>query len=168
MYADFAAANTVPGLVYEEGAAYAVATPAGEATLSRAARSWKKSVRLDHLAGDSVRLVPGADLSGRKWRLRVRVDGPPRSASPAATAVVHQLDGTVRTVRVRLDRRGNGVATVPFSAATVAAVTVSVANVSTRYRCDRKTSLACAGESRDDRRKFTVRTKAVTKQKRRR
>ncbi len=166
VYADFAAANTVPGLVYEEGAAYAAATPAGEATLTRAARSWKKAVRLDHLAGDSVRLAPGADLSGGTWRLEVRVDGPSRSASPAATAVVHQLDGTVRTMRVRLDRRGNGVATVPFSAATVAAVTVSVANVSTRYRCGRKTSLACAGESRDDNRKFTVHATAVKKQKR--
>lgn len=168
VYADFAAANTVPGLVYEEGAAYAVATPAGEATLTRAARSWKKAVRLDHLAGDSVRLVPGADLSGGKWRLKVRVDGPSRSASPAATAVVRKLDGTVKTVRVKLDRRGNGVATVSFSAASVAAVTVSVANVSTRYRCGRKTSLACAGVSRDDNRKFTVHTKAVKKQKRRR
>lgn len=168
VYADFAAANTVPGLVYEEGAAYAVATPAGEATLTRAARSWQKAVRLDHLTGDSVRLVPGADLSGRKWRLKVRVDGPSRNASPAATAVVRKLDGTVRTMRVTLDRRGNGVATVPFSAASVAAVTVSVANVSTRYRCERETTLACAGVSRDDNRTFTVHTKAVTTRKRRR
>ncbi|WP_157559788.1 MXAN_6640 family putative metalloprotease [Nocardioides sp. Soil777] len=166
VYADFAAANTVPGLVYEEGAAYGVATPADAATLTRAARSWKKAVRLDHLAGDSVRLAPGADLSGGRWRLEVRVDGPSRSASPAATAVVHKLDGTAKTMRVRLDRRGKGVSTVPFNAATVAAVTVSVANVSTRYRCGRKTSLACAGESRDDDRKFTVHTTAVKKQKR--
>jgi hypothetical protein len=168
VYADFAAANTVPGLVYEEGAAYAAATPADAATLTRAARSWKKAVRLDHLAGDSVRLAPGADLSGGRWRLEVRVDGPSRNASPAATAVVHKLDGTARSMRVKLDRRGKGVSTVPFSAATVAAVTVSVANVSTRYRCGRKTSLACAGESRDDDRKFTVHTTAVKKQKRRR
>jgi hypothetical protein len=168
VYADFAAANTVPGLVYEEGAAYAAATPADAATLTRAARSWKKAVRLDHLAGDSVRLAPGADLSGGRWRLEVRVDGPSRNASPAATAVVHKLDGTAKTMRVKLDRRGKGVSTVPFSAATVAAVTVSVANVSTRYRCGRDTSLACAGESRDDDRKFTVHTTAVKKQKRRR
>lgn len=168
VYADFAAANTVPGLVYEEGAAYAPATPAGAATLTRAARSWKKAVRLDHLAGDSVRLAPGADLGGGRWRLEVRVDGPSRNASPAATAVVHKLDGTARTMRVTLDRRGKGVSTVPFSAATVAAVTVSVANVSTRYRCGRETSLACAGESRDDDRKFTVHTTAVKKKKRRR
>ncbi|WP_457208787.1 MXAN_6640 family putative metalloprotease, partial [Nocardioides sp. P5_C9_2] len=134
VYADFAAANTMPGLVYEEGAAYGDTPPLAEATLTRAARSWRKKTTLDHLAGDSVRLHPGPDLSGRKWRLRVRVDAPARRASPAATLLVHQVDGTITPRRVRLDARGNGTTTVPFSAATVGTVTVSLANVSTRFR----------------------------------
>lgn len=166
VYGDFAAANTVPALSYEEGAAYASATPKAEATLTQASRSWRKGLRLDHLAGDTVRLTPGADLSGRKWRVRVRVDGPSRSASPAATLVVQKTDGTVRTMRVRLDGRGRGTRTAPFSTASVSSVTVSVANVSTRYRCGRKTSLACAGVSRDDEAKFTVRAKAAKKHRR--
>jgi hypothetical protein len=168
VYADFAAANTMPGLVYAEGAAYGDTPPLGEATLTRASRSWKKSTRLDHLAGDSVRIRPGGDLSGGKWRLKVRVDAPSRATSPAATVLVHRTDGTVKKVRVRLDRRGNGATQVPFSAAAVSVVTVSLVNVSTRFRCGRKTTLSCAGVSRDDKQKFTVRAKAAKKAKRRR
>lgn len=168
VYADFAAANTMPGLVYEEGAEYGDTPPLGEATLTKASRSWKKSTRLDHLAGDSVRIRPGADLGGGKWRLKVRVDAPSRATSPAATVLAHRTDGTVKKVRVRLDRRGNGATQVPFSAAAVSVVTVSLANVSTRFRCGRKTTLSCAGVSRDDKQKFTVRAKAAKKAKRRR
>jgi hypothetical protein len=163
VYADFAAANTMPGLVYEEGAAYGDTPPLDETTLSKASRGWSRGARLDHLAGSSVRVNPGPDLTNRRWRLSVRLDGPSRSASPAATVLVHKTDGTVKRARLRLDRRGNGAATVPFSAAAVSAVTVSFANVSTRYRCDQKSLLACAGKSRDDRRKFTVRTRVVKK-----
>ena len=112
--------------------------------------------------------APGADLGGGKWRLKVRVDAPSRATSPAATVLVHRTDGTVKKVRVRLDRRGNGAIQVPFSAAAVSAVTVSLANVSTRFRCGRKTTLSCAGVSRDDKQKFTVRAKAAKKAKRRR
>ncbi|KRF30333.1 MXAN_6640 family putative metalloprotease [Nocardioides sp. Soil805] len=167
VYADFAAANTMPGLVYEEGTAYTGAPRAGEATLTKASRSWSKRAEVDHLAGDSVRVQPGADLSGGKWRLRVRVDGPSRAASPAATVLVHKADGTVTRMRVRLDGRGRGSTLAPFSAAKVSAVTVSFANASTRYRCNQKTSLACSGSSRDDNEKFTVRTTATKKHARR-
>ena len=79
VYADFAAANTMPGLVYEEGAAYGDTPPLAEATLTEASRSWKKAARLDHLAGDSVRLHPGADLSGEE----VAPPGPGRRPLPA-------------------------------------------------------------------------------------
>jgi hypothetical protein len=168
VYADFAAANTMPGLVYEEGAAYGDTPPGAEATLTKASRTLSQRFLLDHLAGDSARVRPGADLGGRSWRLKVRVDGPSRSASPAATVLVHRTDGRVEPVRVRLDRRGRGSTTVPFSAATVGTVTVSFANVSTRYRCGRKTVLACAGDARDDNRKFVVHAEAVKRSRRHR
>ena len=167
MYADFAAANTMPGLVYEEGAAYGDTPPLAEATLTRTARSWKKAARIDHLAGDSVRLHPGPDLAAKKWHLRVRVDAPSRRSSPAATLLVHKTDGTIAKRRIHLDGRGNGTTTVPFSAATVGTVTVSLANVSTRFDCGRETTQACAGVARDDNQKFTVTTKAVKKATRR-
>ena len=120
VYADFAAANTMPGLVYEEGAAYGDTPPLGEATLTRASRSWKKSRRLDHLAGDSVRIRPGADLGGGKWRLKVRVDGSlprhlPRGDGPGAPDRRHREDGAGAgsTVGATAPRP------VPFSAAAV-------------------------------------------------
>jgi hypothetical protein len=161
VYADYAAANTMASRVYEEGAAYGDAPPKAETTLSKASRSWNKSTRLNHLSGDSLRVSAGPDLAGRRWRLKVRVDGPSRASSPTATVLLHQADGTVGRKRVRLDRRGNGSVTVPFGATRLGTVTVSLANVSTRFRCGRKTMLACAGESRDDNRKFTVRVAAV-------
>jgi hypothetical protein len=161
VYADYAADNTMASRVYEEGAAYGDAPPKAETTLSKASRAWKKGTRLDHLSGDSLRVSAGPDLAGRRWRLKVRVDGPSRASSPTATVLLHQADGTVGRKRVRLDRRGNGSVTVPFGATRVGTVTVSLANVSTRFRCGRKTMLACAGESRDDNRKFTVRVAAV-------
>ena len=168
VYADFAAANTMPGLVYEEGAAYGDSPRLAEETLTKGSRTLSRRTRLDHLAANSVRVHPGPDLSGGKWRLKVRVAGPSRASSPAATVLVHKTDGHVKRVRVRLDRRGRGTTTVPFSAAAVGTVTVSFANVSTRYRCGRKTSLACEGDSRDDRRTFTVRAKAVKQHRRHR
>jgi hypothetical protein len=168
VYADYAAANTMASRVYEEGAAYGDAPPHAETTLSKASRAWKKGTRLDHLSGESVRIGAGPDITGRRWRLKVRVDGPPRASSPSATVLLHKADGTVGRKRVRLDRRGNGAVTVPFGASRVGTVTVSLANVSTRFRCNRKTTLACSGVSRDDDRKYTVRVKAVKAAKRRR
>jgi hypothetical protein len=166
VYADFAAANTMPGLVYEEGAAYGDTPPLAETTLTKADRTWRASTRLDHLAGESVRIRPGSDLGGGKWRLAVRVDAPSPPVSAVATVLVHRTDGRVAKVRVRLDRRGNGATRVPFGAATVGTVTVSMANVSTRFLCGRKTSLSCAGVARDDKQRFVVRTKAVKKARR--
>ena len=169
VYADFAAANTMPGLVYEEGAAYGDTPPLAEATLTRRSRTWKQAARIDHLAGNSVRLHPGPDLG----REEVAPAGAGRRPLPRVLAGRDAAGAQDRRprheeVRVQLDRRGSGTTTVPFSAARCGTVTVSLANVSTRYRLRPEDVAGVRGRlARDDNQKFTVDAKAVKKATRR-
>jgi len=70
--------------------------------------------------------------------------------------VVHRLDGTRNVRMVRLDRGGDGRTKVRFDNRTVAAVSVTLVNGSTRFRCNRRTLLACAGQPVDDGLRFGV------------
>ena len=171
VYADFAAANTTPSRTYAEAPGvpeFADPRVLADVTLSRSDKQHRQSKRLSHLSAEAIRLRPGADLSGRKWKLRVNVRGPARSSSPAARLVVHTIDGTVSTRRVRFTRRGSAQAVVQFSSVKVVAVTVSFANVSTRFRCGRGTDSVCGGTALDDRTRFTIVSKAVKAKSRRR
>jgi len=169
VYADFAAANVTPSHHYAEAPGvpeFANPKVLADVTLSRADKRRTQRAKLDHLSADAMHVRPGADLSGKRWRLRVSVRGPGRSSSPAARLILHKTDGTVGTRRVTFDRRGRAHALVPFSAARIAAVTVSFANVSTRFRCGKDTTRACHGTARDDNKKFSIVTKAVKKKRR--
>ena len=55
----------------------------------------------------------------------------------------------------------------PFAASKVVAVTISVVNASTRFRCDRQTDFACRGIARDDDERFAVVATAIRTKKRR-
>lgn len=171
VYADFAAANTTPASTYAEAPGvpeFADPRPLADVTLTRSAKRHVQRKKVDHLAAEAIRFRPAADLSGRRWRLRVNIRGPRRVASPAARLVLHKVDGTVSTRRVRFSSRGTAQVLAPFSAARIVAVTVSVANVSTRFRCGQATDFVCQGTALDDNRKFTVVAKAVKPKKRRR
>jgi Family of unknown function (DUF6055) len=171
VYADFAAANITPSLHYAEAPGvpeFANPQVLADVTLTRADRKHTQRDKLDHLSADAMHVRPSAEFSGKKWRLRISLRGPGRSSSPAARLVIHKLDGTVGTRKVTFDRRGRAHALVPFSSSKIAAVTVSFANVSTRFRCGKKTNYACHGIARDDDEKFTIVTKAVKKRTRRR
>ena len=165
VYADFAAANIAPSLTYAEAPGvpeFANPPVKADVTLSRADRKHKERGKLDHLSADAMHVRPGTDLSSKKWRLRVNVRGPRHSA---ARLVIFKTNGGVSTRKVKFNKRGRASALVPFSAAKVTAVTVSYANVSTRFRCGRGSDLACHGKARDDNEKFTITTKVVKKHK---
>ena len=169
VYADFAAANITPSQHYAEAAGvpeFANPKVLADVTLSRSARRHTQRAKLDHLSADAMHVRPGDGLSSKSWRLRVSVRGPGRASSPAARVILHKIDGTVGTRRVTFDRRGRAHALVPFSSAKVAAVTVSFANVSTRFRCGKRTNFACRGKARDDNERFTIVAKAVRKKRR--
>ena len=157
VYGAYASGNTVPAWTYAEGAAYPAARPVARATLTTASRrqSWTKAVR--HLAAVDLRVTPGPDLAGDRWRLRLVADTPARPSGPAVVALVQRRSGRITQVPVHLSRTGHGSVTVPFSSTVVRRVTVTLANASTRFRCNTGGAYSCLGTSRDAHPSFAVR-----------
>ena len=160
VYAAFAAANTQPRRSYAEGSAFPGVAPVD--TFSLGARSPRAdfSTRLNHLTAKTVTFEP-SKLKSKKWRLRVKVDAPRRAASPAVALLVLRSNGTLQRRTIKLDKSGSGRKKVIFSSRKVRSVSVTMANASTRYRCDNGTGFACEGRSRDQRQPFALSVKAL-------
>lgn len=159
-YAAFAAANTQPQRSYDEGASFPGVDPIRVATLRAGSPRAKVTTRINHLAAKTVRVKPGG-LKAKKWRLDVKVNGPRAAASPAVSVLVLKKNGKLLRRQVALSRSGKGRATLGFSSRSVRSVGITLANVSTRYRCDSNTFFACSGRPLDQRAKFTMTAKAV-------
>ena len=156
VFAAYAAANTDPASTYHEGRAFPTAVPADTARLRTGDDRTAYETRIDHLASSSLRLRPDETLAGKRWRLRVKVNAPDATTSPAAYLIATRTDGTSYARSIDLNSTGYGMTEVAFSHRSIATVTVTMANVSTRFRCDRKTSYSCAGVPRDQGLKFAV------------
>ena len=162
VYSRFAAGNLIPALNYPEGAEYPSPKVSGAKRLSRTKRTKRYATRINHLASASYVYVPGKGVGGKKWKLAVKVAGPVRRTSPAAVVVVYLRNGKRHAKTVRLNRAGDGHKTVSFDSRKVGAVSVTLVNGSTRYKCGSKTLLACSGRPLDDKARFAV-TGRVTK-----
>lgn len=162
VYSRYAAANLTPATTYPEGAGYAVPKLTGVKTLAKL-RSKRFSTRINHLASRSYAYVPGRGTSGKRWKLALKVAGPAKRTSPAAVVVLRLRNGKLQTKSVRLNRNGDGHLRVSFDKSRVGAVTVTLVNASTRYTCNRRTLLACAGKPLDDKTRFSVRGRVVTR-----
>ncbi|MGC4111095.1 MAG: DUF6055 domain-containing protein [Nocardioides sp.] len=161
IFGSYASGNTVPAQTYAEGAHFPTAGVARTVTLDRSTpgTSWA-SYRVKHLASVNLRAVPGTDLTGRSWRLRVQVDGPARSTMPAVVVLVarqHRLTST----QVPLSRDGRGQVGVPFGRATTRQVTVTLANTSTRFHCHTGGDFSCHGTPTAAHPTFRLRLRAV-------
>lgn len=161
VYARFAAGNLTPAATYPEGAAYPTPKVRGGKALSKKKRTKRFSTRINHLASASYVYAPGKGLGAKKWRLQVAVNGPVKATSPAAVVVVHRTNGKRQVKIVKLNRAGDGRMKVKFGGKQVAAVSVTLVNASTRYRCGRNTVLACKGLPLDDKARFTVTGRVV-------
>jgi hypothetical protein len=161
-YAAFSAANLTPARSYDEGEQWP--TPRLRATWRMAADAERTDeVRLDHLTSASYLVQPDPTL-GAGWRLKLTVDGPDRGAGPDAWLVVRNADGDWRSRQVSLDKRGRGKVTIGLDPAQVRAVSLTVANASTRTRCGQDDPrFACEGRPRDDQKTFDVRARLVQK-----
>jgi hypothetical protein len=165
VYAAFSDANRRPHVTYEEGAAYPTAAPSATWKLSKKRPDTRvRRTKINHLASSTARLVPGAGVVGKPWRVRIAVDLPDRRG--AAVVSSYRTDGVVRTKSLRLDRRGRGSAVVRFDGRTVKYVEVTLVNTSTRYRCwqgnpDADVQFSCRGVPRDQRRTVLVRARAI-------
>ncbi len=163
VFADYSALSHVSRRWYVEGddAPYPQAPMVRQLSLSRRhpGTGSLRSVSLDHLSSANVAFHRSSTLHGR--RLRIWVDGPSRLSSPAAQVTVHRRDGTLSRRTVRLDGRGDGVLSVPFSRRKVARIVLTMVNAGTRTDCHRDTTLACGGLPRDDALTFSYRARAL-------
>jgi hypothetical protein len=156
-FAEYAAAATAPGRSFDEGASWPAAKPLAGGRLGLANRRAGTSVRIDHLASHSLAVRPARALKGPRWRLEVTVNAPRRKTGPAAYLRVLHRDGTVRGRPIALDAEGFGRQLARFDAREVRRVTITLANASTRYRCNQgDPRFACEGQPRDQRLRFEV------------
>jgi hypothetical protein len=155
VYAKFAAANLTPNTTYPEGATYAFPKVKGDKTLAKG-KSKRFSSRINHMSSLSYVYQPGKGTSAKKWKLALKVSGPDKRTSPAAVVVIHFLNGKKQTKLVKLNRNGDGGTKVSFNKKKVGAISVTLVNASTRYKCNKNTVLACAGKPLDDKLRFTV------------
>ncbi|MCL8024844.1 MXAN_6640 family putative metalloprotease [Nocardioides bruguierae] len=148
-YARFAADNLTPGRAYEEGRTWPSA-PVETHTLGVGTPTWTRTSTLDHLTSSSVLVRPASRVTDG-YRLVVEVDAQRAEvASAAYVVVVRRADGTLTRRLVTADEAGLASVSVPFDHGTVQAVSVTLVNASTRYRCDRGSVWSCEGSPRDD------------------
>jgi hypothetical protein len=162
VYRSFAAANAFPARAYPEGRRWPSPKPAANLRLSKSKRTEAGTLTLNHLSSHHVRLRPEKSLRGKSWKLRVKVDGPSRKASPGVVVTTQLRNGKLVRKNIRLNRNGKGQTKVTFSSRRIRSVTVTAVNASTRFACNRPDAPAdprysCQGIPRDDRQAFALR-----------
>ncbi len=128
--ADFAVAARRPTGAFEEGAAYEryVADPTAQpAPLNQAFPGVSGTLRVDHLAGATVRLRPAADLGARRT-LDLTADRAGLGADAAVRVHVVGTDGSVRREAVVPTGGGWRATVTGFDTATTRHVEVTVVN----------------------------------------
>jgi hypothetical protein len=162
VFGTYASGNTTPGRSYAEGRFYPAAGSRSSVTLTRTVPTspWT-TYAVRHLASVNVDVRPGADLGSRRWRLRVKVDGPRRHTMPAVIVLVHRTDHRLTRRLVHLSRDGRGSVGVPFGRATTHRVTVTLANASTRFRCHTGGGYSCNGTPTAPHPAFRLRLRAL-------
>ena len=163
LYLRYAAANATPGRSYPEGSAWPTPDWAGGSRLGRGDVASGR-VRISHLASQHFRLTPRGELDRKRWRLQASVDGPAAETSPRVMLVRLTPGGDLVRTEVRLDKDGEGSATVPFNTKQAARLFVVAVNASTRFDCGgHGNRYSCRGKPRDDDKLFRLRFKVVAR-----
>lgn len=151
VFAQYADALHHPANSWTEGAAngYPTAPVGGHVTLRPNRRGASGSVRIDHLASATVKVIPQR-LASRRFKLRVGVQMGPRRIGSAAVVSVFYRNGTIATRTLRLSPNGSGQAIASFSSRKVRFVELTLANASRRYHCWTRTPYSCSGTPLDD------------------
>lgn len=154
VYADFADANRRPRKVYDEGAANAYPTAPlwGRVTLTARRPKATGAARLWHLTSATAAIKPGRGISGRAWKLRVKVDMAPRNRGSRAVVTTYLKSGRTSTTHLSLNAKGDDAKAVPFDGRRVKQVEVTLVNASTRSSCwrDVESPYSCLGIPQDD------------------
>jgi hypothetical protein len=163
LYLRYAAANATPGRSYPEGSAWPTPDWAGGGRLGRGEVASGR-VRISHLAANDFRLTPKGELDGRRFRLKVGVDGPAAETSPRMMLVRLTPGGDLVRTEVRLGKAGDGSATVPFNTRQTERLFAVAVNASTRFDCGgHGARFSCRGKPLDDRKLFRLRFKVVAR-----
>jgi hypothetical protein len=146
----FFAANRHPRTVYEEGNAYPAAPTDLKLGYGGATRKGAFS-KLFHMAASTVRLNPN-NLSQRDWRLKLSFNAQNKAQGGAFVVIVYKKGGGLSTSLIRLNRKGNGAKTVPFSSRNIDHVDVIFVNASSRFNCFQSATspYSCLGFGKDD------------------
>ena len=162
VFARYAAATTDASRSFAEGRRWPSPATSGAQQLAASSPKARTSAVVDHMASSSFVYRPDpATVSARTWSLRIKVRGPRVALSPAAAVRITKTSGKVVERRVPLSRGGRGSTVVPFGAAGVSQVTVTLANASTRFRCWKGSFTAsCQGKPRDNNVPFSLRVQA--------
>ena len=159
VFTAYSAANARPAASYPEGKAWPKPTIAARYQLARKARK-DVSLRLNHLSSQHYVVRPAKSLKGKKWKLRITVDGPNKVTAPGAYLYVNRKKGGSGSA-IKLNRKGKGSTTIAFNRRNVRSVTITLANGSTRFRGCKTTGTAqtlysCNGSPRDQNLPFRV------------
>jgi len=134
-YAAFTSGNLFPQKFYAEGSHYLADRAPITKTFVLAPRVRSvtgQQTTLKHLTSRNYAFQPRSTMKGT-WYLTVKVDGPDKSAGPAAEVIVVKKSGEIVTKQIPLSELGVGRVKVSFGAGTVKKVTLTLANASTRY-----------------------------------
>jgi hypothetical protein len=158
----YSAGNLTPAHSYSEGAHYPSPGYLAQWQATKAApKVGPSTFKVHHLASGSIKVLPGADLNKRTWRLRLHVNGPRGHKDPVAYVVVHTKRHAWIRKSVHLNRHGDGHLSVPFSHRKVDYVTLTLANASTSFHRCGHGPYSCSGKPRAANPAFTVRVAAV-------
>jgi hypothetical protein len=149
VFAEFGAANAMPGAWYKDGAAYPTAG-ARDADTIGAGESVPGDVSMDHLSNDYVVVRPGATAT----HLDITVNFPDPADGANATVLVF-YDGRIEETRMLLDASGAGtLRRLDFAPATVKKVVLVLTNDGARFsNCggDRRfPTYSCSGKPLSD------------------
>ncbi len=160
VYADFGEALRRPSVVFDEGAGYPQIPLIAAWELTAAQPGIPEQVaKMPHLTNYTVGFRPGAGIANG-WKLKVKVDGPPKKRGSFAQATIHHAGGGQSVKTIKLDKKGRGARTLPFGSDAVTRIELTLTNAGVRYKCNRGTVYACAGKSKDNGAKFFLAARA--------
>ena len=155
-YTRFVAANLDTRASYAEGRHWPSPTRAARARLTKDAPTATRRTAVDHMAAKHVDVRPAGALKGRRWRLRLALEGPGSASRPMAVVTVTTTKGEGTQKILGFGDDGRASTTVPFSASRVEAVTVSFVNTSTSFDCYEDEPYSCSGAAKHDEKPFRV------------
>lgn len=163
VFSQFSAANLTPARSYPEGRFWPKPTLVSQGRLGRG-EGTSGTLKIDHMSTQNIRVTPRSNLDERRFKLRVRIDGPARKTAPMVTLVLQRRSGMLVDLPVRLNRRGQGSEVVPFNRRQTQRVWVVVSNASTRFDCrGNDVTYSCSGTPRDQNRRFHVGLRVITR-----